>query len=717
MYDVRGNASKIDDRTFTYSAIHGKVTSETWSVGKKTLKKKYIYDSDGTTTNFSVQIGEQAKLSYNYEYDGEAKLKKIVQKDAGKNETIATYDYDANGALIRENGQKVETDFKYNLNGMVTEMENRSKAGVLLSKYSASYAKNSQKTEETKEVRGNDGMIEKKKSQYYYDSLGRLAKERNTGEEEIYYSYDAHNNRKEMKSASQTVSYRYNKNDELQRSTVLNNKTEKVSVTLYKYDKNGNQLATVNRRKADIMSSSPQFDLNVTLGANRLNDNVINHYDAQNQQQEILTKNYKIKYTYDDEGLRISKIVNGKKRYYIWDGDQLIMEIDEEGEIVRRYIRGLNLIYSDSGIGTARQYFVQDMHGSVVQLLNETDSIVKKYTYNAFGNEIGKDKTDENVFRYCGEYYDKETDTLYLRARSYDARTGRFLTSDTYKGEERDISSLNLYTYCNNDSVNQVDPSGHWGRTAGFGVFQYGKNGLDKYVHKTITMKAAKVSISSLYPKKLLDFFTRWQAKMIEGAILPDYVQSKSRNSYQFYHIGYYKKFNKGKIYNYYMLGDKGKDTFHGKKRKYLNDLRNTAMNEFGKSRVFKDQEFVLLGCVLHAIQDYPAHSYVSELKAFIDNMKKHKQENIRTGRRYKSKSDEEYQMVTVYHSDWSYVGGEIKPNKSTHKDNKDNPYMDFVKQDGEWKWIPKRFQDNRRYISAVNSSRYYYRRAIKILK
>lgn len=148
-----------------------------------------------------------------------------------------------------------------------------------------------------------------------------------------------------MKTANQTISYRYNKNNELQRCNELNKKTEKVGVTLYKYDNNGNQLATVNRREADVTKTTGKFNLNVSLGENRLNDNVVNHYNAFNQQEETVTKNYKISYTYDDEGLRTSKTVNGNKRYYVWDDGQLVMELDAKGNVVKRYVRGLNLIY------------------------------------------------------------------------------------------------------------------------------------------------------------------------------------------------------------------------------------------------------------------------------------------------------------------------------------------------------------------------------------
>lgn len=459
-YDDYGNTSQIDDRKFTYDRFHGQVAEETAKVGKKTVKKSYQYDSDGMATSFCVKVGDEGVLSYQYNYDGASRLQNVVQTDHGKKETIASYEYDVNGMLIKESGQKVETSYRYNPDSTLSQLTNKTKEGVLLSQYDTVYNKSGQKTKETEQIRGMDGTKEKRTSNYQYDSLGRLVKEHHTGKGDVYYTYDAHNNRKECKTDCQTISYLYNKNDELYRVNTLNNKMEKVSVTLYRYDKNGNQLATVKRKDIEKAKEGPQFDLNVTLGRNCLNDNVVNHYNAFNQQQEILTKNYKINYAYNDEGLRTSKTVNGKKSVYLWDGDQLVMELSKNGKVKKRYVRGLNLLYMDEGSGTVRQYYVKDSHGSVVQLLNEDGSIAKRYTYDAFGNEEKPNKKDENAFRFCGEYYDLETGSLYLRARSYDSSVGRFISRDTYTGEENEISTLNLYTYCENDGVNAVDPTG-----------------------------------------------------------------------------------------------------------------------------------------------------------------------------------------------------------------------------------------------------------------
>ena len=129
--------------------------------------------------------------------------------------------------------------------------------------------------------------------------------------------------------------------------------------------------------------------------------------------------------------------------------------------MTKRYLRGSSLICADKGSGTEKTYYLYNAHGDVVQLANEQGEVKKTYEYNSFGEEVKPEQKDENPFRYAGEYYDKETETIYLRARNYEPKTGRFTTADSYTGEENDPLSLHLYTYCENDGVNMVDPSGH----------------------------------------------------------------------------------------------------------------------------------------------------------------------------------------------------------------------------------------------------------------
>ena len=450
-----------DDTTFVYDDVSGQVTKETTKLTKnKDVVKNYTYDSAGNKSAFAVKVGDDTKLSLQYTYDGASKLTAVTDED-GK---VVDYSYDTDGNLSERTvaGNGMTTTYAYDYQNRLTSLKNRTGSAGVISEYDSEYLVNGQKTKETATVQDKDGKKTTKTSAYTYDLLGRITKEKKTGSEDISYTYDSNNNRKEMTVGNKVTAYKYNKNDELLRTDTLNTDTEEDSVVIYKNDKNGNQLATVNRYEipSDKKDSS-YVDIDVTLGDNRLNENVVNHYNALNQLTQTLTKNYKVSFTYDAEGLRTSKTVNGEKTFFVWDGDQLVMELSESGKVQKRYIRGNDLVYADKGENTEKQYYVTDPHGNVVQLTDESGKVTKTYEYDSFGNEVNPDSKDDNPFRYCGEYYDKETEEIYLRARYYQPEVGRFLTRDTYTGKIDEPLSLHLYTYCENDGVNAWDPSGH----------------------------------------------------------------------------------------------------------------------------------------------------------------------------------------------------------------------------------------------------------------
>ena len=459
-YNAYGDVAVQDDTQFVYGDVSGQVTKETTKLTKnKDVVKNYTYDSKGNKSTFSVKAGEDTKLSLSYEYDGSSRL--ISVKDSEGNRAVS-YAYDTEGSLSeRQAANGLKTTYGYDYQNRLTSMTNETGKGVV-SKYSSTYLKNGQKAEEVSTVMDKNGKSTKKTAAYTYDMLGRITRETKTGREDISYTYDANNNRKQMTIGNKTTAYQYNKNDELLRTDTLHTDTEKNDVVIYKNDKNGNQLATVNRSEIPAEAKDTSYiDVDVTLGDNQLNDNVVNHYNALNQLTETLTKNYKVSFTYDAEGLRTGKTVNGEKTIYVWDGEQVVMELSKGGAVQKRYIRGNDLVYADKGENTEKTYYVTDMHGNVVQLLDESGNVTKTYEYDSFGNEVKPEKKDENPYRYCGEYYDKETEEVYLRARYYEPSVGRFITRDTYTGESDEPLSLHLYMYCYNNPVVYVDVTGN----------------------------------------------------------------------------------------------------------------------------------------------------------------------------------------------------------------------------------------------------------------
>ena len=61
---------------------------------------------------------------------------------------------------------------------------------------------------------------------------------------------------------------------------------------------------------------------------------------------------------------------------------------------------------------------------------------------------------------FAGEYWDQDSQLLYLRARWYDPQIGRFISADPFEGRQTDPKSLNRYSYAHGDPVHGTDPTG-----------------------------------------------------------------------------------------------------------------------------------------------------------------------------------------------------------------------------------------------------------------
>ena len=247
--------------------------------------------------------------------------------------------------------------------------------------------------------------------------------------------------------------------------------------TRYGYDNNGNLTVTY---KSETKPYDPLVTGSVSvifLEEDTLGLMTFYRYDGFNRLTAVNTSQTDALYAYSYDGLRKSKTVNGVTTAHIWVGSQIVLDIHDESII--KYIRGINLIARDDG--TDRDFYLFNAHGDVTALTDTTGVITKSYHYDAFGNETNPDATDDNPFRYCGEYFDKETGTIYLRARYYNPATSRMLSEDTHwnvgnmvYGDDplklneytmvpnilAIMQSGNLYVYCMSNPIMYVDPDG-----------------------------------------------------------------------------------------------------------------------------------------------------------------------------------------------------------------------------------------------------------------
>lgn len=283
---------------------------------------------------------------------------------------------------------------------------------------------------------------------YTYDALNRLSTVTEPGGRTTEYTYDESGNRLTEKTVENGVTtleqYTY---DSRNRLTEIDKKENNVlvQVTTYTYDKNGNQLTTKVDTYEDGTIASTAIIATYT-------------YDYRNQLIKSITQEGTVENTYNGEGYRVAKTVDGVKTSFLYDGDKVVLEVDASGNQIARNVYGINLLMRN--VDGESYYYMYNGHGDVTALIDKDGEVAATYYYDAFGNVIESSGDINNFILYSGYQYDEETELYYLNARMYDPKIARFLQEDTYRGELNDPLSLNLYTYCFNNPIIYDDPTG-----------------------------------------------------------------------------------------------------------------------------------------------------------------------------------------------------------------------------------------------------------------
>ncbi len=218
------------------------------------------------------------------------------------------------------------------------------------------------------------------------------------------------------------------------------------------------------------MPRPPELDLPNSCGTtaytwdarNRLTD--INGF---NTDCSALSADFK----YDALGRRIEKTVNGRTIQYLYDGQDIVQEI-EDGVVSANYIRTLNIDEPLARIeedGIVR-YYHADALRSIVALTGDNGNVVTQYGYSPFRKVTISGETSDNPFQYNGREND-ETGLYYYRARYYNPAMKRFISEDPIGLG----GGINFYVYVGNSPVNWIDP---WGLIGIGAIVKGGKNGV-----------------------------------------------------------------------------------------------------------------------------------------------------------------------------------------------------------------------------------------------
>ena len=342
------------------------------------------------------------------------------------NGIMASYTYNGNGHMTKKKVGNNETTISYNNYDLPTSYETKVGDKVLGSfKYTYSVDGN--------RISENDTVNNISKA-YEYDGAGRLVKETQSGAENRIssFTYDLRGNRtKETVTGDENyvMTNTYDANNRLtnQSKTVDGSAAENVK---YYYDANGNQTfkQTYNYSQGGLMS--------VKSGSYQSGTVESFTYNLQNQLTGYQSNKKKASYAYGADGLRKSKTVNNVMMKYVWDRGNLAAEVSGS-TIVNMYDYGPDGITSKETSNGDKTLYLKNAHGDVVGMSDTNGNVSTNYRYDAFGNELSESIPDR--FGYCGEFLDSESGLVYLRARYYDSKNGRFLSEDSYRNTENMI--------------------------------------------------------------------------------------------------------------------------------------------------------------------------------------------------------------------------------------------------------------------------------------
>ena len=218
-----------------------------------------------------------------------------------------------------------------------------------------------------------------------------------------------------------------------------------------------------------------------------------------------------VSYKYNPDGIRIGKTVNDTETSYFVDASGTMQAMKQgDEELVFMYDatgRREGFIWYHDGQKQGTYYYLYNVQSDVIGMVAEDMSPVVTYEYDAWGKllSISGEKKDTvgklNPFRYRGYVYEEESGLYYVSSRYYDPEVGRFINVDAYIFTGQDFNGFNMFSYCGNNPINRLDPTGTIWKSVKK-IFTKVCNGILKLVKNTYGAESSTTitSVEQDYP-------------------------------------------------------------------------------------------------------------------------------------------------------------------------------------------------------------------------
>ena len=472
------NGTTIRTITYDYNRLGALATVIDSQTGKTEIITNYFYDTFGRSTGMK-ETGGSKTYSLDYYYDDLGRVQRTTE-NFGDSYFHTEYEYNGSGQVSELEAGNSREEYVYDKFERLTNWHTYygSSTNPLITKL-IKYVNPQNNSGYTSDRPRQWSYVSDKYSviyNYSYDANDNIVSEQGvktdsegTSVEVTTYVYDSANQliRENNKAAGKTWVWIYddagNILSETEYDFTTGTPTTPLAVRNYGYgDTNwGDLLKTYNGK-------SISYD---AIG-NPLNDGTWTYTWQEGRKLATMSKSGTTwTFDYDANGMRTKRTTGSTTYNYTYHGSQLTHMSYGAIELHFNYDasgRPLSFTYSDTTNTNITYYYILNLQGDVVGILDSSGEKVVGYIYDAWGRLIATTGTlsstlgHYNPLRYRGYVYDRETELYYVSSRYYNPEIGRWINADALISTGQGILGCNMFAYCGNNPVNREDSTGQF---------------------------------------------------------------------------------------------------------------------------------------------------------------------------------------------------------------------------------------------------------------